>query len=83
MAHKKGQGSTRNGRDSYAQRLGIKASGGEFVTAGSILVRQRGTKWHPAKNVGVGKDDSLFALIDGVVTYRKSYRTFVSVLPAA
>ena len=83
MAHKKGQGSTRNGRDSNAQRLGIKASGGEFVTAGSILVRQRGTKWHPAKNVGVGKDDSLFALIDGVVTYRKSYRTFVSVLPAA
>ncbi len=81
MAHKKGQGSTRNGRDSNAQRLGVKATGGEFVTAGSILVRQRGTKWHPAKNVGVGRDDSLFALIDGVVSYRKAARTFVSVLP--
>ncbi len=83
MAHKKGQGSTRNGRDSNAQRLGIKASGGQFVTAGSILIRQRGTKWIPAKNVGRGRDDTLFALIDGVVTYRKSDRTYVSVLPAA
>ncbi len=83
MAHKKGQGSTRNGRDSHAQRLGIKASGGEFVTAGSILVRQRGTKWHPSKNVGMGRDDTLFALIDGIVTYRKSNRTYVSVLPVA
>jgi len=82
MAHKKGQGSTRNGRDSNAQRLGVKVAGGEHVTAGSILVRQRGTKWHPAKNVGVGRDDSLFALIDGVVSYRKATRTFVSVLPA-
>ncbi len=82
MAHKKGQGSTRNGRDSNAQRLGIKATGGEFVTAGSIIVRQRGTKWRPAKNVGRGRDDTLFALIDGVVTYRKSDRTYVSVLPA-
>lgn len=82
MAHKKGQGATRNGRDSNAQRLGIKASGGEFVTAGSILVRQRGTKWHPAKNVGTGRDDTLFALIDGIVTYRKGKHTFVSVLPA-
>lgn len=82
MAHKKGQGSTRNGRDSNAQRLGVKVAGGEHVTAGSILVRQRGTKWHPAKNVGVGRDDSLFALIDGVVSYRKAARTFVSVLPA-
>lgn len=81
MAHKKGQGSTRNGRDSNAQRLGIKATGGEFVTAGSIIVRQRGLKWHPAKNVGVGRDDTLFALTDGVVTYRKAKRTFVSVLP--
>jgi large subunit ribosomal protein L27 len=81
MAHKKGQGSTRNGRDSRAQRLGIKATEGEFVTAGSILVRQRGTKWHPAKNVGVGRDDTLYALIDGVVSFRKTYRTFVSVLP--
>ncbi len=82
MAHKKGQGSTRNGRDSNAQRLGIKASGGEFVTTGSIIVRQRGTKWVPSKNVGRGRDDTLFALIDGVVTYRKSDRTYVSVLPA-
>jgi large subunit ribosomal protein L27 len=83
MAHKKGQGSTRNGRDSNAQRLGIKATGGQFVTAGSIIVRQRGTKWIPAKNVGRGRDDTLFALIDGIVTYRKSNRTHVSVLPAA
>ena len=82
MAHKKGQGSTRNGRDSNAQRLGVKVYGGQFVTAGSILVRQRGTKWHPAKNVGVGRDDTLFALIDGIVTYRKGNRTKVSVLPS-
>lgn len=81
MAHKKGQGSTRNGRDSQSQRLGIKASNGQPVTAGSILVRQRGTKWHPAKNVGVGKDWTLFALIDGVVSFRKSNKTYVSVLP--
>ncbi|HEY2810660.1 MAG TPA: 50S ribosomal protein L27 [Rhabdochlamydiaceae bacterium] len=81
MAHKKGQGSTRNGRDSHSQRLGIKASGGQFVTAGSIIVRQRGTKWRPAKNVGTGRDDTLFALIDGMVSYRKSDRTYVSVLP--
>lgn len=81
MAHKKGQGSSRNGRDSQSQRLGIKASGGQFVTAGSILVRQRGTKWHPAKNVRRGRDDTLFALIDGIVTFRKGKNTFVSVLP--
>jgi len=81
MAHKKGQGSTKNGRDSNSQRLGIKATHGQFVTTGSILVRQNGTKWHPDKNVGVGKDYSLFALIDGVVTFRKSNKTFVSVLP--
>lgn len=83
MAHKKGQGSTRNGRDSRAKRLGIKATAGEFVTAGSILVRQRGTKWHPDKNVGTGRDDTLFALIDGIVHHRKSCHTFISVLPAA
>ncbi len=83
MAHKKGQGSTRNGRDSNAQRLGIKATSGEFVTAGSILVRQRGTKWHPAKNVGMGRDDTLYARIDGVVSFRKGARTYVSVLPPA
>lgn len=83
MAHKKGQGSTRNGRDSKSQRLGIKATGGQFVTAGSILVRQRGTKWRPSKNVGTGRDDTLFALIDGIVTYRKSKHTSVSILPVA
>jgi large subunit ribosomal protein L27 len=81
MAQKKGQGSTRNGRDSRSQRLGIKATMGEFVTAGSILVRQCGTKWHPAKNVGMGRDFSLFALIDGVVSFRKGAKTFVSVVP--
>ena len=82
MAHKKGQGSTRNGRDSNAQRLGMKVSGGQFVTAGSILVRQRGTRWLPAKNVGVGKDDTLFALVDGNVSFRKTNRTHISVIPA-
>jgi large subunit ribosomal protein L27 len=81
MAHKKGQGSTRNGRDSHAQRLGIKATHGEFVKTGSIIVRQRGTKWHPKKNVGMGKDDTLFALIDGIVSFKKTKKTFVSVLP--
>lgn len=81
MAHKKGQGSTRNGRDSHSQRLGIKATGGQFVTAGSIIVRQRGTKWHPAKNVGRGRDDTIYALIDGIVSYRKTNRTYVSVQP--
>ena len=80
MAHKKGQGASRNGRDSKSQRLGVKASGGEFVTAGSIIIRQRGTKWHPAKNVGIGRDDTLFALIDGIVTYRKTDNTYVSVI---
>ena len=81
MAHKKGQGSTRNGRDSNSQRLGVKASGGQFVKAGSIIIRQRGTKWHPDKNVGRGRDGTLFALIDGIVAYRKSRHTFVSVKP--
>jgi large subunit ribosomal protein L27 len=82
MAHKKGQGSTRNGRDSHSQRLGVKVTGGQFVTAGSILVRQRGTRWHAARNVGIGRDDTLFALVDGIVSYRKTNRTTVSVLPA-
>lgn len=82
MAHKKGQGSTKNGRDSHSQRLGIKAGSGEFVTAGSIIVRQRGTKWHPGKNVRRAKDDSLFALMDGFVSYRKAERTFVSIVEA-
>ncbi|MBN4066859.1 50S ribosomal protein L27 [Simkania negevensis] len=80
MAHKKGQGASRNGRDSISKRLGIKATAGEHVTAGSILVRQRGTKWTPAKNVGRGKDDSLFALCDGVVSFRKTNKTYVSVV---
>jgi len=80
MAHKKGQGSTRNGRDSRSQRLGIKATMGQFVTAGSILVRQCGTKWHPCKNVGIGRDYTLFALSDGVVSFRKGAKTFVSVV---
>ena len=81
MAHKKGQGSTRNGRDSNPQYLGVKASDGQFVRAGSIIIRQRGTKWHPAKNVRRGRDDTLFALTDGVVAFRKGKNTFVSVLP--
>lgn len=80
MAHKKGQGSTRNGRDSHSQRLGIKVGAGEVVKAGSILVRQRGTKWHPGHNVGRGTDDTLFALADGVVAFRKSNRTTVSIM---
>jgi large subunit ribosomal protein L27 len=81
MAHKKGQGSTRNGRDSKSQRLGVKATMGQFVTAGSILIRQCGTKWHPCKNVGMGRDFSLFALKDGVVAFRKGAKTFVSIVP--
>ncbi len=74
MAHKKGQGSSRNGRDSNAQRLGIKAYGGERVTTGSILIRQRGTRYHPGRNVKRAKDDTLFAMIDGVVTFELSGR---------
>lgn len=79
MAHKKGQGSTKNGRDSHSQRLGVKATAGEFVTAGSILIRQRGLKWHPGKNVRRAKDDSLFTVVDGIVSYRKADKTYVSV----
>jgi large subunit ribosomal protein L27 len=71
MAHKKGTGSTRNGRDSNAQRLGVKRYGGQKVIAGNILVRQRGTKIHPGPNVGRGSDDTLFALVDGVVTFER------------
>ena len=70
MAHKKGQGSTRNGRDSNAQRLGVKKFGGEKVLAGNILVRQRGTKFHPGKNVSMGKDFTLFSLADGTVSFK-------------
>ena len=69
MAHKKGMGSTKNGRDSNAQRLGVKVFGGEKINAGSIIVRQRGTKIHPGNNVGIGSDDTLFAKIDGVVKF--------------
>ena len=71
MAHTKGQGSTKNGRDSNAQRLGLKAAGGQFDTAGSILIRQRGTRFKPGLYVGRGKDDTLFALKDGIVTFPK------------
>ena len=79
MAHKKGQGSSRNGRDSHSKRLGVKRTHGEVVKAGTIIVRQRGTKWHPGTNVKRGNDDTLFALCDGVVDYRKTNNTIVSV----
>lgn len=79
MAHKKGQGSTRNGRDSQSKRLGVKVGAGELVKAGSILVRQRGTRWHPGKNVGRGTDDTLFALNDGIVSFRKTDRTVITI----
>ena len=75
MAHKKGMGSSRNGRDSRSQRLGVKRFGGQPVSAGSILIRQRGRKFKPGKNVGLGGDDTLFALAEGVVQFRKSGRT--------
>jgi large subunit ribosomal protein L27 len=83
MAHKKAGGSSRNGRDSAGQRLGIKIFGGEQVTAGNIIARQRGTKWHPGRNVGLGRDHTLFALIDGSVQFQTKTkgRVFVSVLP--
>ena len=85
MAHKKAGGSSRNGRDSNAQRLGTKKFGGEQVLAGNILVRQRGTKLYPGKNVGLGRDHTLFALADGVVSFRFECKTrrCVDVLPAA
>jgi large subunit ribosomal protein L27 len=69
MAHKKGQGSSRNGRDSNAKRLGVKKFGGELVIAGNIIIRQRGTKWHPGKNVGMGRDYTLFSLVEGHVFF--------------
>lgn len=75
MAHKKGVGSTKNGRDSRAQRLGVKKFGGEFVKAGNIIMRQRGTKIHPGSNVGIGSDDTLFALVDGYVKFEPFRRT--------
>jgi len=81
MAHKKGQGTSTNGRESHSKRLGLKAFGGEVVIAGNILVRQRGTRLHPGKNVGVGRDWTLFALKDGVVQFDRVHRR-VSVVPA-
>lgn len=82
MAHKKGQGSSKNGRDSNSQRLGIKVYGGGPVTAGSILVRQRGTRYQPGRNVGIGRDDTLFALADGVVAFDRQGRR-VNVIASA
>ena len=85
MAHKKGEGKVKNGRESHSKRLGIKIYGGEFALAGNIIVRQRGTKHHPAKNVGMGKDHTLFALVDGKVVFRKKKddTSYVSVEPVA
>jgi large subunit ribosomal protein L27 len=85
MAHKKGQGSTQNNRDSAGRRLGLKKAGGQFCRAGNILIRQRGTKIHLGKNVGIGKDHTIFALIDGIVTFERKDkdRKKVSVYPVA
>jgi large subunit ribosomal protein L27 len=85
MAHKKGQGSTQNNRDSAGRRLGVKKYGGEAVVAGNIIIRQRGTKVHPGKNVGMGKDHTIFALIEGVVKFERKdkKRQQVSIVPAA
>ena len=83
MAHKKGVGSSRNGRESESKRLGVKLFGGQICKAGNILVRQRGTRHHPGENVGVGRDHTLFALIDGTIQFRKKAddKSFVSVVP--
>ena len=81
MAHKKGQGSVKNGRDSRSKRLGVKKFGGEVVIPGNIILRQRGTKWHPGKNVGIGKDHTVFALIEGNVYFDRKGRR-VNVAPA-
>ncbi len=82
MAHKKGLGSTKNGRDSIGKRLGVKRGDGQFVNAGEILVRQRGTKWHPGKNTGRGRDDTLFALVEGKVKFEEKLgKKVVSVYP--
>ena len=85
MAHKKAGGSSRNGRDSEGRRLGVKKFGGEAVIPGNIIIRQRGTKWHPGENVGIGKDHTIFAKSEGKVAFRKSLggRVLVSVDPAA
>jgi len=83
MAHKKGVGSSNNGRESHSKRLGVKIYGGQSIISGNIIVRQRGTKHHPGQNVGIGKDHTLFAMIDGTVQFRKGRgdRSFVSVIP--
>jgi len=83
MAHKKGVGSSQNGRESHSKRLGVKIFGGQFAKAGNILVRQRGTRHHPGENVGIGKDHTLFALVDGKVVFRKreNEKSFVSIEP--
>ncbi len=83
MAHKKGVGSSRNGRESESKRLGVKIYGGQFAKAGNIIIRQRGTKHYPGENVGMGKDHTLFALIDGTVEFRrrKDDKSFVNILP--
>ncbi|WP_336293650.1 50S ribosomal protein L27 [Bartonella sp. CB169] len=83
MAHKKAGGSSRNGRDSESKRLGVKKFGGEAVIAGNIIVRQRGTRWHPGENVGIGKDHTLFALSNGMVSFQRKAgnRSYVSVIP--
>jgi large subunit ribosomal protein L27 len=84
MAHKKAGGSSRNGRDSHSKRLGVKKFGNEAVVAGNIIVRQRGTKWHPGTNVGIGVDHTLFAKADGMVVFKqKGPRQYVNVIPAA
>jgi large subunit ribosomal protein L27 len=82
MAHKKGQGSSRNGRDSNSKRLGVKVYGGQGIRAGGIIVRQRGTQFHPGRNVGIGRDHTLFALVDGVVTFGQQGRRISVVAPA-
>jgi len=85
MAHKKGVGSSKNGRESHSKRLGVKIWGGQPVIAGNIIIRQRGTRFHPGKNVGLGKDHTIYALVDGVVTFKKGRedRSIVSVTPVA
>ena len=84
MAHKKGEGSVKNGRDSRSKRLGVKIFGGQPAVNGNIIVRQRGTEYHPGDNVGIGKDFTIFALTDGIVQFRKtSKKTLISVVPAA
>ncbi len=86
MAHKKGVGSSRNGRESHSKRLGVKLFGGQVAKAGNIIVRQRGTKHHPGENVGIGRDHTLFALVDGTIVFKRGGRddrSYVSILPTA